>query len=69
MAKTVFATGATVDSLSGKVLEVTYATVERLERVGFNGVEIVNRAGVKMCLDLDAAKQLAFVLESVLRGA
>jgi hypothetical protein len=62
MSKVIFATGATTDSLSGKVREVTHATVERIQNAGFDGVEIVNRCGQKLTLDIDAARQLAWVL-------
>lgn len=65
MAKVIFATGATVNSLTHEVLEVTHATVERIQNPANDGIEICNRAGEKMFLSIDAARQLAFVLKDV----
>jgi len=67
MSKQIFAVGATRNSLNNEICEVTTATIERINTPGFNGIEIVNRAGVKMCLDFEAAEFLAHVLPKFLK--
>lgn len=62
MAKVVFATGTTTNSMTGEILEVTNATVERTGAPHNDGIEIINRAGEKIFLGIDAARQLAFIL-------
>jgi hypothetical protein len=65
----IFATGATTsfNAATGRVevIELTHATVARIKRGPTDGIEIVNRAGVTMFLDIDAAQQLAFLLPKV----
>lgn len=65
--KIVFATGVTQDAISHEILSVDHATVERVQNAGFNGIKIVNRCGVEMALDIDAARQLAFLLKDIVK--
>lgn len=69
MPKQIFATSINTSSCAGKVERtVAHATLERITNAGFDGVEIVNRAGVKMCLDKDAAIGLAVMLQSMMEN-
>ena len=68
MTKLIFATSLNTASCGGKVeYTLAHATVERVNAAGrFDGVEIVNRAGITMCLDKDAARGLAVVLKAMM---
>lgn len=67
MTKLIFATSLNTASYGGKVeYTLAHATVERQQTPGFDGVEIVNRAGRSMCLDKDAARGLAVVLKAMM---
>lgn len=67
--KIVFATSLATSSCGGTTTHtLTHATIERQNRPDFDGVEIVNRAGVKMFLDKDAAIQLAVALNDMLNN-
>ena len=62
---TIFATAARVNSLNNEVLAIDHATISRIKRGPVDGVEITNRAGVTMFLDIDAARALAFILPKI----
>lgn len=68
--KTIFATSVTTNvTLQGsKPVRIEHATIERQSSPGFNGVEIVNRSGVKMCLDVDAALGLYVALQDMIEA-
>jgi len=61
--KTIFATAVTTSN--GKPIRIDHATIERKSNPGFDGVEIVNRAGKEMCLDVDAALGLLVALQDM----
>jgi hypothetical protein len=63
--KVIFATANRTNSMNNEVIAIDHATVERIEKATFNGIEITNRAGLKICLDMDAARALGFVLKSL----
>lgn len=67
--KMTFATSVATSSCGGVTTRtLTHATIERQNRPDFDGVEIVNRAGVTMHLDKDAALQLYIVLRDMVEA-
>lgn len=69
--KMTFATSVATSSCGGVTTRtLTHATIERVYPSGFflDGVEIINRAGVKMFLDKDAAIQLSVALNDMLNN-
>ena len=67
MTAIIFATGATTNALTGEVLSIDHATVERRSNGLTEVIEIKNRSGQTLCLDLDAARQLAYVFTELLK--
>jgi len=65
---TIFATAPRLNSLNNEVIGIDHAVISRIKRGANDGIEITNRAGVTMYLDLDAARNLAFILPEILKS-